>query len=136
MAAGFLNAYFGDRYEAHACGIEPSAINPRASEAMREIGISPLTFTLKSIEELHGKKFDCIITLCDFAKANLSALPEHRKQLHQSFKDFCLPALCENAGKSKMCFPGNNKKIGKDTLTEFRYLREEIFHWIENGMVF
>ncbi|MDO8663095.1 MAG: arsenate reductase ArsC [Candidatus Omnitrophota bacterium] len=136
MAAGFLNTYFGERYEAYSCGISPSAINPRAQEALKEIGIDPLSASLKSIEELSDEKFDCIVTLCDFAKANLPLLPEHRKQLHQGFKDFCLPMLCENAGKSKMCFPLKGKRIEKDTLTAFRYLREEIFHWIENGMVF
>lgn len=146
MAAAFLNAYFGDRYEAYYAGIEPSEINSNAAKAMKEIGIDISSGRPKKIEDLRGEKFDCIITLCDYAKAHLPALPEHKKQLHQSFKNFCLPMLCENAKNFEMCFPEqkkvhqkgryDTKEIEKDTLSAFRYLREAIFNWVENEAIF
>lgn len=113
---------------------------------MKEIGIDISSFGPKKVEDLKDNKFDCIVMLCDYAKENCPKLPEHKKQLQKSFKDFCLPALCENAEKFKMCFPEQKranrnghydaKEIEKDVLSAFRYLREAIFNWIENEMVF
>lgn len=146
LAAAFLNTYFGDRYEAYCAGVEPSELNPYAARVMKEIGIDISSCRPKRIEDLYQDKFDCIITLCDYAKAYLSVLPEHKKQLHQGFKDFCIPMLCENAKKFPMCFPEqkktlqrghyDTKEIEKDNLFAFRYLREAIFYWVENEMVF
>jgi len=141
MAATFLNTHFGDRYEACCAGIEPSKTNANAVKALQEIGIDVSRGNPKNPDELKQEKFDCVITLCDFARANLTSLPAHKKELHKSFKNFCLPSLCENAEKFPMCFPAPNsrcdiKKIPGDNLAAFRYLREEIFNWLENEAVF
>jgi len=109
LAAAFLNAYFGDRYEAYCTGIEPKELNPYAAKVMKEIGIDISSCRIKRIEDLGQNKFACIITLCDFALAHLPTLPEHRDGLHKGFKDFCTQKFCENAGKSKMCFPAENE---------------------------
>jgi arsenate reductase len=105
LAAAFLNAYFGDRYEVYYAGVEPSELNPYAAKVMKEIGIDISSYRPRKIKDLCGNKFDCIITLCDFALAHLPTPSEHKKQLHQGFKDFCIPMLCENAKKFPMCFP-------------------------------
>lgn len=146
LAAAFLNAYFGERYEAYYAGIEPSELNPYADKVMQEIGIDTSSYRPKKIEDLCGNKFDCIVTLCDYALAHLPRLPEHKKELHQGFKDFCIPTLCKNAKKFQMCFPEqkktlqkvrrDTKEIGQNILPAFRYLREAIFYWVENEMVF
>lgn len=68
LAAGFLNAYFADRYEAYSAGIEPSEISPNAAKVMKEIGIDISSCRPRRIEGLSQDKFDCIITLCDYAK--------------------------------------------------------------------
>lgn len=146
LAAAFLNAYFGDRYEACYAGTEPAESNPYAVKVMQEIGIDISACPAKKIENLPENEFDCIITLCDYAQTHLPTLPKHKKQLHQGFKYFCLPRLCENAKKSQMCFPGQPKalqgchhkikEIAKDDLLAFRYLREAIFDWVEHEMVF
>lgn len=146
LAAAFLNAYFGDCYEAYYAGLEPVELNPYVVKVMKEICIDISSCRPKKIKDLSGNKFDCIITLCDYAKAHLPTLPEHKKQLHQGFKHFCIPMLCENAKKFQTCFleqqktlqDGNYdiKEIEKDNLLAFRYLREAIFYWVEHEMVF
>ncbi len=135
MAAAFLNTYFGSRYEACCAGIEPTQTNANAAKALKEIGIDISCCNPKKIEDLQQDKFDCVITLCDYAKTHLSKVPEHKKELHKSFKNFCLPALCANSGKLPMCFPENNH-AADNTLAAFRFLREEIFNWVENEAVF
>src|SRR3990167_2992675 len=84
IAAAFLNTYFGGRYEAYSAGIEPGEINPCLGKAMEEIGIHICPCRPQKIEELRGDKFDCIITLCDYAKVHSPELPEHKKMMHQS----------------------------------------------------
>ncbi len=135
MAAAFLNTYFGSRYEACCAGIEPAQTNANAEKALKEIGIDISCCNPKKIEDLQQDKFDCVITLCDYAKARLTKAPKHKKELHKSFKSFCLPALCANSGKFPMCSPDHNPIAG-DALTAFRFLREEIFNWVENEAVF
>lgn len=39
MAEGFLNAFYGNRYEAFSAGIEPGDVNPYVITAIAEIGI-------------------------------------------------------------------------------------------------
>lgn len=146
LAAAFLNTYFGGRYEACCAGLEPLGLNPDAAKAAEAIGVEISSCNLKKIEELRGNKFDCVVTLCDYAKAHLPALPGYKKQLHHSFKEFCLPILCEYAKKSKMCFPDQKKasrrlpadiqELGRDNLSALRHLMEAIFYWVENEAVF
>lgn len=57
MVEGFLNALYGNRYEAHSAGIEPTGINPYATRVMEEVGIDISTHRSKSFEEFHGKNF-------------------------------------------------------------------------------
>ena len=149
IAAAFLNTYFCDRYEAYCAGVEPSEINPRTVKVMKEIGIDISSHCAKSIEEFRGKKSDCIITLCDYAKGFSSCLPEHKKQLHKSFEDYCIPAFCKIAKECEIRFPGHNKPRhkghkglfdSKDSeekiLAAFRCLREEISEWVEKEAAF
>jgi arsenate reductase len=39
MAEGYMNARYGDRYEAYSAGTWPGGLNPYAVRAMAEIGI-------------------------------------------------------------------------------------------------
>ncbi len=149
MAAAFLNTYFGDRFEAYSAGIESSEINPYTVKVMKEIGIDISKGCPKSVEDFRGNKFDCIITLCDYAQNFCSCLPEHKKQLHKGLKDYCIPMLCEIAKKFAVCFPehmkrcpqaykglSDNRVTEEGILTAFRHLREEIFEWLEKEAVF
>lgn len=149
MAAALLNAYFGDRYEACSAGVEPGRIDSRTVKVMKEIGIDISSSCPKSAEEFRGKKFDCIVTLCDYARGLSSCLAGHKKKLHKSFKDYCLPLLCDDAQKCDIRFPehakqrhagrkdlSDSKDSEENKLAAFRRLREEIADWIEKEAVF
>jgi len=55
MAEGFLNALYGDKYEAYSAGIEPAKVNPYAIKVMAEAGIDISKKRSKSIEKFRGK---------------------------------------------------------------------------------
>ena len=114
MAEGFLNALYGDRYEARSAGIEPTRINPYAIKVMEEVGIDISTHRSKSIEEFRGKNFDYAVTVCDRAKEACPFFPGE-KVLHKGFKD-----------------PSEFKGAEDEILEKVRCLRDEIRDWIKN----
>lgn len=137
LAAAFLNNYFGDRYEAYSAGVEPRQIGPITVKALKEIGVD-ISPCAKGVNDFKGDKFDCIITLCDYAKAFSGSFPEHGKHLHKNFKDYCVPACCQDVKKLRVCFPEffKHSKDEADAVSIFRSLKEDIFEWIEKEAVF
>jgi len=114
MAEGFLNALYGNRYEAYSAGVEPTRINPYAIKVMAEIGIDISTHRSKSIEEFRGKNFAYVVTVCDHAKEACPFFPEGEEFLHKGFRD-----------PSEFC--GTEDEI----LVKVRRVRDEIRNWIE-----
>jgi len=114
MAEGFLNALYGDRYEAYSAGIEPARVNPYAVKVMAEISIDISRHRSKSIEEFHAENFDYVVTVCDHAKEVCPFFPRGEKFLHKGFDD-----------SSK--FKGSEDEI----LAEVRRVRDEIKDWIK-----
>lgn len=114
IAESLLNALYGDRYDAHSAGTEPTQVNPYAVRVMAEIGIDISKNRAKSIEEFRGKEFDYVITLCDTAKEMCPFFPTSGKYLHKGFDD---PSQ----------FVGTDDSI----LSHFRVLRNQIRDWIE-----
>src|SRR3954463_13149751 len=54
----------GDRVEAFSAGSRPSGrINPKAVEAMREVGYDLSRHASKGLEEFNGKEFDAAVTM-------------------------------------------------------------------------
>jgi arsenate reductase len=89
MAEGLVNHHFKGRLKAYSAGVEPSSINPRAVEAMKEAGIDISGHTVNRPEDFADVDFDFIITLCDHAREScplfLSQKPAAR--LHWSYPD-------------------------------------------------
>ncbi|MEM3737094.1 MAG: arsenate reductase ArsC [Candidatus Bathyarchaeia archaeon] len=113
MAEGFLNALYGDRYEAYSAGIEPTKVNPYTVKVMAEIGIDISTHRSKSIEEFIGQNFDYVVTLCDNAREVCPFFPGG-KTLHKDFED-----------------PAEFKGKETETLEKVRHVRDKIKDWIE-----
>lgn len=64
MAEAFARIHGGDRVEAFSAGSRPSGrINPKAVEAMREVGYDLTTHTSKGLEGFNGKYFDAAVTM-------------------------------------------------------------------------
>lgn len=92
MAEGFGHKCLDDRYEVHSAGIEAHGVNPKAVEAMKEVGIDISNQESKTIDLEHLNKADYVITLCGDAEERCPMTPPHVKREHWGFED---PAKAE-----------------------------------------
>jgi arsenate reductase len=109
MAEGIVNHCLGDQIEAFSAGIEASAVNPTAIEAMREIGIDISAYRSKNLSEFDGQSFDYVITLCGDANETCPLYIGGTKKTHIGFDD-----------------PAKARGTQEEVLREFRRVREEI----------
>jgi arsenate reductase len=64
MAEAFARIHGGNRVEAFSAGSRPSGrVNPKAVEAMKEVGYDLTTHTSKGLEEFNGQQFDAAVTM-------------------------------------------------------------------------
>src|SRR5262249_41243522 len=64
MAEAFARIHGAGRVEAHSAGSRPSGrVNPKAVEAMREVGYDLTTHTSKGLEGFNGQEFDAAVTM-------------------------------------------------------------------------
>jgi len=87
MAEGIVNHELGDKIEAYSAGTTPTTVNPRAIQAMKEIGIDISGQRSKSMEEFAGQHFDYVITLCDSANEQCPLFFGGVKKIHMDFDD-------------------------------------------------
>ena len=114
MAEGYLNARFGDRYDARSAGFQSSPINPMTVRVMAEIGIDIGEHYSKTYNEFSGKTFDCIAILTEYTNENEHQLPEATTCVHRTFAD-----------------PRSDKGNVEEILEGFRIVRDEIAEWID-----
>ena len=112
MAEGFLNHYFGDRYEAHSAGTHPTIINPYVIQVMAEEDIDLSKARSKSVNEFLDKNFDLVVTVCDNAREACPIFPGD-ELIHHYFKD-----------------PSSLTGSQEDVLRQVREIRNEIKHWV------
>ena len=87
IAEGFLRHYLDDSFNVYSAGIEKHGLNPKAVEIMAEIGIDISHHESNTIEELEGREYDYVVTVCDNAKENCPYFPAVREFIHQGFTD-------------------------------------------------
>ena len=64
MAEAFARIHGGGKVEAFSAGSKPSGrVNPRAIEAMKEIGYDLATHASKGLNDFNEKEFDAAITM-------------------------------------------------------------------------
>ncbi len=64
MAEAFAHIHGVERIEAFSAGSRPSGrVNPKAIEAMQELGYDLTTHTSKGLGEFNGKEFDAAVTM-------------------------------------------------------------------------
>ena len=113
MAEGLLRHIFGDHYEVHSAGTEPSAVSPFAVSAMKEIGIDISHHTSKGVDEFLSVNLDTVVTVCDSAHEHCPYVPA-KNNIHQSFED---PRATTGSDQAKS--------------TAFRRVRDQIQAWIQ-----
>lgn len=64
VAEAFARIYGGDEVEAYSAGSKPSGkVNPKAIDAMRELGYDLTAHHSKSLDELPAVEFDAAVTM-------------------------------------------------------------------------
>ncbi len=64
MAEAFARIHGGDAVEAYSAGSRPSGVvNPKAVEAMRELGYDLTTHSSKSLDEIPQVEYDFVATV-------------------------------------------------------------------------
>ncbi len=117
MAEGWARHLKGDTIEAYSAGTEPKAVDPRAVQAMAEVGIDISHQGSKSVAELGDVEFDYVITLCDDAKATCPFFPAKTAVIHHGFDD--PPELALGAYTEE------------EAMLHYRRVRDEIRSFIE-----
>ena len=96
MAQAWATIHGGDGVEAYSAGSRPSRkINPKALEAMREIGYDLTTHQSKSLAEVPAGPFDAAVTMgCGDACPNVAArlredweIPDPRDMPPEQFRE-------------------------------------------------
>ena len=88
MAHGFLQS-FDPRLDVCSAGTKPAVrVNPKAVDAMREIGIDISNHTPESVEKYLGEHWDYVITVCGGANESCPAfIGKVDNRLHIGFED-------------------------------------------------
>ena len=95
MAEAFARLYGQDGIEAHSAGSRPSGrVNPRAIDAMRELGYDLTTHRSKSLQEIPAGPYAAAITMgCGDACPNVNAkiredwqIPDPRQMSPEEFR--------------------------------------------------
>jgi arsenate reductase (thioredoxin) len=95
MAEAFARIHGGDRVEAHSAGSRPSGrVNPKAVEAMRELGYDLTAHRSKGLPDLAAVEFDAAVTMgcgdeCPSLKARRRVdwqIPDPREMPPEEFR--------------------------------------------------
>jgi arsenate reductase len=118
MAEAWARYLKSDVIEAYSAGTEPKGIDPRAVQAMAEVGIDISGQRSKSVAELADIEFDYVITLCSDAQTTCPFFPAKTAVIHHGFDD--PPELALGAYTEE------------EAMLHYRRVRDEIRVFIES----
>lgn len=96
MAEAFARIHGGDKVEAYSAGSRPSGkVNPKAIEAMSELGYDLSKHTSKSLDEIPDAEYDFVATMgcgdeCPFIRARRREdwnVPDPKNMPPDEFRD-------------------------------------------------
>ena len=87
MAEGYLRHVAGERFDVASAGMAPTAVNPLAIAAMREIGIDISRHRSKTAGSLLDESFRYVVTVCDNAGERCPVFPGAVTRFHWSLQD-------------------------------------------------
>jgi len=73
--------------EAASAGSHPKPLHPHAVQVMRERGIDISARRSKHLSEFAGRRFDCIVSLCDRVREVCPEFPGEPETIHWSIPD-------------------------------------------------
>jgi len=112
MAEGWARSLWGDLFDVYSAGIENHGLDPRAVQAMSEVGVDISRHHSKTLADLAGLTFDYVVTVCDKARESCPVFPASAKVLHRGFDDPPWVARCA--------------KTEEEAMAPFRRVRDEI----------
>ncbi|MEK4882222.1 MULTISPECIES: arsenate reductase (thioredoxin) [Paenibacillus] len=98
MAEGWAKQYLGKEWSVYSAGIEAHGLNPKAVQAMSEVGIDISGQTSDIIDANLLNNADLVITLCGDAADKCPMTPPQVKREHWGFDD---PAKAQGSDKEK-----------------------------------
>lgn len=116
MAEGLCTSLLGDNFESYSAGIVKHGLNPFAVKVMLEIGIDISGHFSKTVDDLDGRDFDYVVTVCDNAHETCPYFPARTGIIHRGFDD--PPRLARNA------------ETEEEALEHYRGVRDEIREFI------
>jgi len=87
MAEGWARHLKHDRIEAASAGVWTHGLNPLAVKVMAEVGVAISSQHSKTTDELAGREFDYVITVCSHADENCPFFRAKTRVLHHGFDD-------------------------------------------------
>jgi arsenate reductase (thioredoxin) len=117
MAEAWTRVLKGAQLEAYSGGVDPHAVDPRAVQAMAEVGIDISGQTSKDVDTLEHIDFEYVITLCDQAHQGCPIFPAKTRLLHVGFDD--PPRLAAGA------------QTEEEAMVHYRRVRDEIKEFVE-----
>ncbi|HHW9533467.1 TPA: arsenate reductase (thioredoxin) [Staphylococcus aureus] len=87
MAEGWEKKILGDSFYVYSARIETHGFNPKAVDAMKEVGIDISNHTSDLIDNDILRQSDLVITLCSNADDNCTIIPPNVKKEHWGFDD-------------------------------------------------
>jgi arsenate reductase len=78
--------------EASSAGVVRHGMNPYAVRVMEEAGVDMTGHSSKTLDDLPGREFDVVVTLCGHAQETCPFFPGAVRRVHRGFDD--PPSLC------------------------------------------
>ena len=118
MAEAWVNALYGDRFEASSAGLEPGTLNPLVVRVMQEEDVDISGALTKSVFDIYrsDKLFNYVVTVCDETAAERCPIfPGVTTRLHWGFPD-----------------PSQVKGTEEERLAQVRTVRDAIRRQVED----
>jgi len=117
MAEGWARHLKAREIDPYSAGVISTRLDPLAVKVMAEAGVDISGHESKTIDDLPGREFDYVITLCDHAHETCPYFPARTKIIHKGFDD---PPMFATRAKNK-----------DEALAVYRRVRDEIRALIE-----
>ncbi|MGB5660892.1 MAG: arsenate reductase ArsC [Thermoanaerobaculia bacterium] len=117
MAEAWTRHLRGESIESWSAGTMPKALDPRAVEVMREVGVDISEQSSKDVVGLLDLELDYVVTVCDGAHESCPVFPGRARIVHRGFED--PPRLAERASSEE------------EALCHYRRVRDQIRRFVE-----
>jgi arsenate reductase (thioredoxin) len=118
MAEGWAKALKRDVIEPYSAGTDPHGVNPRAVEAMAEVGVDIGHHRSKHLDDLKAVAFDYVVTVCGHANETCPVFFRQKTVVHVGFDD--PPKLAMDATSED------------EAMSHYRRVRDEIREFVQN----